>query len=127
DVSVGERLVAFSLASYADAEHQTFAGNPAAAARAGLSRSQYLAAREQLLGRGLLSVAVEGGGRGRPSTLMLEFATRGPWREERTNPRLFTTVLGHSRARGPARVLLATLAALANDQREVMGLTTEEI
>ena len=48
DVSIGERLAAFSLASYADAEHQTFVGNPAAAARAGLSRSQYLAAREQL-------------------------------------------------------------------------------
>ena len=31
DVSIGERLVAFSLASYADAEHQTFVGNPAAA------------------------------------------------------------------------------------------------
>src|SRR5450755_4034239 len=59
DVSVGERLVAFSLASYADAEHQTFAGNPATTARAGLSRSQYLAAREQLLARGLISVAVE--------------------------------------------------------------------
>lgn len=26
DVSVGERLVAFSLASYADSEHETFAG-----------------------------------------------------------------------------------------------------
>ena len=48
DVSIGERLVAFSLASYADSEHQTFVGNPAAATRAGLSRNQYLAARERL-------------------------------------------------------------------------------
>ena len=61
DVSIGERLVAFSLASYADAEHQTFVGNPAAATRAGLSRSQYLAAREQLVG----SRVDLGGGRGR--------------------------------------------------------------
>jgi hypothetical protein len=127
DVSIGDRLVAFSLATYADAEHQTFVGNPAAAARAGLSRSQYLAAREQLEGRDLISVAAEGGGRGRSSTLTLDFAKRGPWRDERINPQLFQTVLSYTPARGPARVLLATLAALANDEREVLGLTTDEI
>jgi len=127
NVSIGERLVAFSLASFADSEHQTFVGNSAAAARSGLSRSQYLAAREQLLGRGLISVAAEGGGRGRSSTLTLGFAERGPWREERTNPQLFGTVLSYTRARGPARVPLATLGALATDEREVLGLTTEEI
>jgi DnaA N-terminal domain len=127
DVSIGERLVGFSLASYADAEHQTFVGNPAAAARAGLSRSRYLAVREQLEGRELISVAAEGGGRGRSSTLTLDFATHGPWREEPINPQLFQTVLSYTRARGPARVLLATLAALANDEREVLGLRTDEI
>ena len=127
DASIGERLVAFSLASYADTEHQTFVGNPAAATRAGLSRSQYLAAREQLVGRGLISVAAEGGGRGRSSTLTLGFAKRGPWREERINPQLFQTALSYTGARGPARVMLATLAALANDEREVVGLATNEI
>jgi hypothetical protein len=127
EVSIGERLVGFSLASYADAEHQTFVGNPTAATRAGLSRSQYLAAREQLERRGLISVAVDGGGRGRSSTLTLDFATCGPWREERINPQLFGTVLSYTRARGPARVLLAALAALANDEREVLCLTTDEI
>lgn len=127
DVSIGERLVAFSLASYADAEHQTFVGNPVAATRAGLSRSHYHAARDQLLGRGLISVAAEGGGRGRSSTLTLDFGQRGPWREERINPQLFETVLSYTRARGPARVLIATLAALATDEREVLGLTTDEI
>ena len=127
DVSIGERLVAFSLASYADAEHQTFVGNSAAATRAGLSRSQYLAAREQLVSRGLISVAADGGGRGRSSTLALGFAKRGLWREERINPQLFGTVLSYTPARGPARVLLATLGALANDEHEVVGLTTEEI
>jgi hypothetical protein len=127
DVSIGERLVTFSLASYADAEHQTFVGNPAAAARAGLSRSQYLAAREQLEAHGLISVAAAGGGRGRSSTLTLDFATRGFWREERINPQLFQAVLSYTRAGRPARVLLATLAALANDEREVLGVTTDEI
>jgi hypothetical protein len=127
DVSIGERLVAFSLASYADAEHQTFVGNRSAATRAGLSHSQYLAAREQLIARGLVSVAVDGGGRGRSSTLTLNFARRGPWREERINPQLFEAALSYSRARGPARVLLATLAALANDERDVLALTTDEI
>ena len=127
DVSIGERLVAFSLASYANTEHETFVGNAAAAARARLSRSQYLAAREQLEGRDLISVAAAGGGRGRSSTLTLGFATRGPWREERINPQLFQTVLSYTRARGPARVLLATLAALANDEREVLGLRTDEV
>ena len=59
--------------------------------------------------------------------LTLDFASRGPWCEERINPRLFETVLGYTRARGPARVLLATLAALANDEHEVLDLTTEDI
>ncbi len=127
DVSVGERLVAFSLASFADPEHQTFVGNTAAAARAGLSRSQYLAARERLQTRGLISVAAGGGGRGRSATLTLAFADRGPWREERVNPQLFGTVLGYTRARGPARVLLATLAALAGEERQVVDVTTEEV
>jgi len=43
--SIGERLVAFSLASYADSEHRTFAGNPAAA-RAGLVKSAVRSASE---------------------------------------------------------------------------------
>ena len=72
-------------------------------------------------------MAAAGGGRGRSSTLTLGFAERGPWREERVNPQLFGAVLSYSRTRGPARVLLATLAALANDEREVLGLTTEEL
>jgi hypothetical protein len=46
DLSAGERLVAFSLASFANREQRAWPGTPVAAARAGLSRSQYLAARE---------------------------------------------------------------------------------
>jgi hypothetical protein len=126
-VTAGERLVAFSLASFADGEHQAFPGDAATAARAGLSRSRYLAARKQLVGRGLVTVADIGGGRGRLSTLTLDFANSGPWVDGRINPGLFQAVLSYSRARGPARLLLAGLGALANEDREVVGFTTEEI
>ncbi len=103
DVSIGERLVAFSLASYADAEHQTFVGNPAAAARAGLSRSQYLAAREQLEARGFISVAAEGGGRGRSSTLDARLRGARSVAGGADQPSAVPSVLSYSRTRGPAR------------------------
>jgi hypothetical protein len=41
DVSAGERLAAFALASFANREHRAWPGSLVAAARAGLSRSQY--------------------------------------------------------------------------------------
>ena len=44
DLTCGERLVAFSLASFADRENRARPGTPAAAARAGLSRSRYMIA-----------------------------------------------------------------------------------
>jgi hypothetical protein len=56
DLSAGERLVASSLASFADREARAWPGAPAAAARAGLRRSRYLEAREQLVRRGLVIV-----------------------------------------------------------------------
>jgi hypothetical protein len=42
DLAGGERLVAFSLASFAGRDGRAWPGAPAAAARAGLSRSRYL-------------------------------------------------------------------------------------
>lgn len=63
DLSAGERLVALSLASFANRDQLAWPGIPAAAARAGLGRSRYLEAREQLVRRGL--VEVEDRGRGR--------------------------------------------------------------
>jgi len=54
DVGAGERLAAFSLASFANREHRAWPGTQVAAARAGLSRSQYLAARDGLARRGLV-------------------------------------------------------------------------
>ena len=48
NVSAGERLAAFSLASFANSDHRAWPGTRIAAVRAGLSRSQYLAARNGL-------------------------------------------------------------------------------
>jgi hypothetical protein len=52
----GERLVAFSLASFAGHDARAWPGAATAAARAGLSRSRYLHDRDQLVRRGLLVV-----------------------------------------------------------------------
>ncbi len=127
DLSAGERLVAFSLASFADRENRAWPGAPAAAARAGLSRSRYLQARDQLVRRGLIVVEDAATGRGRASTLGLRFADEGPWSEREINAPLFEASLAYSRARGPARLLLASMAALANEDRVVEDLTTEQL
>ena len=116
DLSAGERLVAFSLASFADRENRAWPGAPAAAARAG---SRYLQARDQLVRRGLIVVEDAATGRGRASTLGLRFADEGPWSEREINAPLFEASLAFSRARGPARLLLASMAALANEDRVV--------
>jgi hypothetical protein len=73
-VGAGERLAAFSLASFANREHRAWPGTRVAAARAGLSRSQYLAARDRLARRGLVEVDQPGGGRGRSPVVSLLFA-----------------------------------------------------
>lgn len=127
DVAGGERLAAFSLASFANREQRAWPGTGVAAARAGLSRSQYLAARDGLRRRGLIEIEEPGGGRGNSPTVVLLFAERGPRFEGYVNASLFDATLGYSRSRGSARLLLATLAALANDDLEVVGLATEEI
>lgn len=125
DLSGGERLVAFSLASFADRDNRARPGNAAAAARAGLGKSRYLQARERLVAGGLLVVEEAPSGRGRASTLALRFADDGPWWEGDVNAQLFEVVLGYSAARGPARLLLAALAALADESGVVADMTTE--
>lgn len=117
DLTVGERLVAFSLASFADREQRAWPGAPAAGARAGLGRSRYLEAREQLVHRGLVVVEQASKGRGRSSTLGLRFAHEGPWWEGEINAELFETALAFSVSRGPARLLVAAMAALAGQGR----------
>ena len=127
DLSAGERLAALSLASFANSEQRAWPGNPAAAARAGLCRSRYLQAREQLVARGLLELEDRGRGRGQATTMVMLFAESGPWWEAEINAQLLEAVLGHSRARGPARLLLAALAALSDDAGAVDDLPTEDL
>ena len=127
DLSMGERLVALSLASFADREERAFPGNAIAAARAGLGRSRYLEARERLVSRGLVAIESAGRGRGQATTLIALFAQSGPWWEGEINARLLEHVLTRSAVRGPARLLLATLAALADESGVVDELSTNEL
>jgi hypothetical protein len=127
DASAGERLAAFSLASYANREHRAWPGTAIAGARAGLSRSQYLAARDLLQKRGLVVIEESGGGRGNSPVIALVFAQTGPWLEGQINAPLFEAVLGRSRAKGSAKLLLGALAALADAELAVADRTTEEI
>ena len=127
DLPAGERLVAWSLASFANRDQRGWPGIPAAAARAGLSRSRYLELRDRLVRRGLLQIETLGGGRGRASTVKVLFAQFGPWQEDEVNVELLEAVLGYSPTRGPAQLLLAALAALADENGNVEGLTTDEL
>jgi DnaA N-terminal domain len=127
DLLCGERLVAFALASFADRENRARPGTPAAAARAGLARSGFLEARDRLVGRGLVAIEHAANGRGRASTVALPFADTGPWWEGEINAELFEAVLGYSRAHGPARLLVAAMAALADENGLIEGLTIEQL
>ena len=127
EATVGERLTAFSLASFASREQRAWPSTRVAAARAGLSRSQYLAARDGLARRGLVIVEAPGGGRGRAPIISLAFAEAGPWFDSDINAELVEAVLSHSRSRGAARVLLATLAAVADRELAVAGFSSDEI
>ena len=89
DLACGERLVALSLASFAGRDNRAWPGAPAASARAGLSRSRYQQAREQLVARGLIAVDERVTGRGRASTVTLVFADTGPWWDGEINVELF--------------------------------------
>ncbi len=127
DLASGQRLVALSLASFAGRENRAWPGAPAASARAGLSRSRYQQAREQLVARGLVAVGERATGRGRASTVTLMFADTGPWWDGDINVDLFESVLVYSRARGPERLLLSTMAALADEEGAVYDLSTEQL
>jgi hypothetical protein len=127
DLTAGERLVAFSLASFAGRDDRAWPGAPAAAARAGLSRSRYLYDRDRLVERTLVRVEEVASGRGRASTLALRFASEGPWWEGEINAELFEAVLSRTRTRGPARLLVAAMAALADSDGIVRGVWNEEL
>src|ERR1700729_3777329 len=87
DASSGERLVAFSLASFANRDERCWPGTRIAAARAGLSRSKYLYARERLARRGLITVDTRPG-RGNSAPVTLTFAEHGPRLEGEINAEL---------------------------------------
>jgi len=127
DLVGGERLVAFSLASFAGRDNRAWPGTLAAAARAGLSRSRYLYVRDRLVERGLVVVESKASGRGRASLLALPFVSVGPWLEGEINAELFEAVLSLTRRRGPARLLLAAMAALADSDAVVRGLSSAEL
>jgi hypothetical protein len=127
DLACGDRLAALSLASFAGREHRAWPGAAAAAQRAGLSRSRYLQARDRLVRRGLVTIEAEASGRGRSSTLLMAVAQTGPWWEGEINVDLFEAVLGYSAVTGVARLLLAAMAALADEDGAVRDLTTNRI
>ena len=126
DVAGGERLVAFALASFANREQLAWPGIPAAAARAGLGRSRYLEARGRLLSRGLIETCDAGGGRWLSTSVLLRFV-EGRRFDAPVNAELFETVLCYSRSSGPARLLLASIAALSDEHRELAGFTADEL
>jgi len=127
DLAGGECLVAFSLASFAGRDGRAWPGAPAAAARAGLGRSRYLYDRDQLVRRGLIVVEEIAPGRGRSSTVALQFAAEGPWWDGDVNAELFEDVLSRTRTRGPARLLLAAMGALADPDGVVRGVSSQEL
>jgi hypothetical protein len=127
DLASGERLVALALASFADRENRAWPGAPAAAVRAGLRRSRYQEAREELVRRSLVAIEERATGRGRASTVTLTFADTGPWWDGEINVELFEAVLGYSHTSGPARLLLATMAAIADEDGRVQDVSTEQL
>ena len=127
EVSTGERLVAFSLASYANSDQQAWPSTEVAAARAGLARSRYLAARGALIERGLIGIEHAGRGRGKASLVSLLFDEHGSGQDGEVNAELFEMVLSYSRTRGSERLLLAALAALSDPIGVVTDISTEAL
>jgi len=66
-------------------------------------------------------------GRGRASTVSLKFADTGPWWDGDVNVELLEAVLNYSRTSGPARLLLATMAAIADEDGTVRDLSTDQL
>jgi hypothetical protein len=127
ELSVGERLAAFSLASYGGRDHRAWPSIRTAAARAGLSRRQYLIARDKLTERRLIVPEPSNGGGARTALIYLGFAEHGETVGREINAELFEAVLSDSEVTGGARVLLATLAALAGANGLVDEVSAEEI
>jgi hypothetical protein len=70
---------------------------------------------------GFVAVDERATGRGRASTVRLVFAETGPWWDGDVDAELVDAVLGCSRSSRPARPLLATMAAVADEDCVVRG------
>jgi hypothetical protein len=127
NLSVGQRLAAFALASFANREHRAWPSTATAAARAGLSRRQYLAARGELAQRGLVVLERPEARQFASALIRLTFAEDGRSIDREVNPGRFEAALTHSRSGGGARVLLAVLAALSDSGGVVDALSVDEI
>jgi hypothetical protein len=107
DVSVGERLTAFSLASYANRAQLAWPAARTVAARAGLSRRQYLTTRARLADRGLIVLEPAPGGPTQSVVMRLCFAEHGPSIEREVNADLLRVgpgpQLGARRSAGATR------------------------
>lgn len=74
-----------------------------------------------------MEIEEKASGRGRSSTVARRFATEGPWWEGEINAELFEAALSRTCTRGPARLLLAAMAALADVDGVLRGLSNEEL
>ncbi|HEY3771575.1 MAG TPA: helix-turn-helix domain-containing protein, partial [Solirubrobacteraceae bacterium] len=126
-LSTGERLVVFALASFANREQRAWPGTRLAATRAGLSKSQYLAGLRALADRRLVEIEESGGGRARSALIRLAFVEDRVPVELDVNARLFEVVLSAGSTKGSARVLLAVLAALADADGVIAGVTVDAL
>ena len=127
DLSSGERLVAFSLARFADRENRARPGTPAAAARAGMERSGYLEARDRLVRRGLLVVEVAAKGRGRRARWRCRSRLRARGGTATSTPSCSRQCSVTAGSQGSARLLAAALAALSDERGVVAEVTTEQL
>jgi hypothetical protein len=124
---VPERLTALAISSFANRGNRCWPGPGVAAARAGLSRREFLRTLGSLVERGAIVIEKPAERRGRGSELRLVFAEEGPWFEEDVNPRMVETVLARTAHRGTARLVLAAFAALADEYGIVSGFGQEDL
>jgi DnaA-like protein len=127
DLPVAERLVALAIGSFAGRDQRAWPRTGTAAVRAGLTRRRFESTLDRLVGRGEVEVESDLQKRGRAKVLRLAFAETGPWWDDEVNVGLVESVLDRTAHRGPARLVLAAHAALADEQGVIDGFATEDL
>ncbi len=127
DLPVADRLVALAVGTYAGGDQRAWPKTRTAAKRAGLAVRRCEEALERLIDGGEIVVEREGRGRGGAAVLRLVFAQSGPWWEHDVNVGLVETVLDRTGQTGPARLVLAAHAALADADGVVSGFTNDDL